>query len=83
MLIHSCYGRRFKEAKKIKKYKKIRIQIWTDKRIARDSRLFDYKLYFPFLKNDGHNKIKETDYLPHIFNLKIYKTWQKIVTQKD
>lgn len=50
MLIHSCYGRRFKEAKKIKKYKKIRIQIWTDKRMARDSRLFDYKLHFPFLQ---------------------------------
>ena len=50
MLIHSCYGRRFKEAKKIKKYKKIRIQIWTDKRMARDSRLFDYKLHLPFLQ---------------------------------
>ena len=50
MLIPSCYGRRFKEAKKIKKIQKIRIQIWTDKRMARDSRLFDYKLHFPFLQ---------------------------------
>ena len=48
--LYSFYGRRFKEAKKIKKYKKIRIQIWTDKRMARDSRLFDYKLHFPFLQ---------------------------------
>ena len=59
MLIPSCYGRRFKEAKKKKKIQKIRIQIWTDKRMARDSRLFDYKLHFPFFANCVSKLIKK------------------------